>query len=185
MKTNPAITRLAARAAAIVSGFQPVQPAPERTKRTGVVKAALKITDANGCHPLALAIQQPYAELILRRLKRVENRVWTMPHVTGWVYLHASPARSASKYAQIVEDAFDQDPKNQAFMLDFPSRKQAQTGGIVGAMFIEKWITASDPEADDPFFIGPYAAVITNVRRLPFHPMKGRLGFFDVSLPQF
>lgn len=185
MKPNPAITRLAARAAAIVSGFQPVQPAPERTKRTGVVKAALKITDANGCHPLALGIRQPYAELILRRFKKLENRPWIMPHATGWFYIHATPSKSSDAYAAGLVTALEEDTPAQAFMMDFPSRKQAQTGGIVGAMHIEKWITAADPEADDPFFIGPYAAVITNVRRLPLYPIKGRLGFFDVNLPQF
>lgn len=177
---NP-IKEFARRAAKVakanrVPGFRAV-----RKINPGVVRQGLEMTDENGCHPLALAIRQPHAELILRRLKKLENRVWNMPHATGWFYLYASPARSNDYYRDGLAPGYDVAPK---FMMDFPSRKEAQTGGIIGAFHISEWVNADSADAADPFFIGPYAAVITDVRRLPFTPVQGRLGFFRVDVPK-
>lgn len=179
--STPSILAFAPQAAAIARKHGTGKRIKPRRQNQGIVKRSLKITDENGVHPLALAVRQPHAELILRGLKKPENRTWKMPHVTGWIYLYASPAKTIADFDQGLVTARETTP---LFITDFPSRKQAETGGIVGAIFIEKWISADDPEASDPYFIGPYAAYVTQVRRLPLQPLRGSLGFFPVKVPK-
>lgn len=49
-------------------------------------------------------------------------------------------------------------------------------GGIVGRANLVDCVTKSD----SPWFFGPYGFVLEDVSPLPFVPMKGELGIFEV-----
>lgn len=185
MKPNPAITALAKKTARIVKRHglarAPKTP-PARSPGAGMLERALEAVDANGCHPIALSVYQPWAEFILNGNKKVENRSWRKPKVTGWVYLHASKTLDITIYQEAVSFIRRALPEPYHHLIPRPS--ECTRGGIVGAMYIEKWISAEDPEADDPWFVGPHAALITQVRRLPFQEMTGLQGFFSCQLPE-
>ena len=62
-------------------------------------------------------------------------------------------------------------------IIDFPSREEFQTGGIVGSVEIVECVNNSS----SLWFVGPYGFVLKNAQNTLFKPMKGRLGFFDVG----
>ncbi|HVU38056.1 MAG TPA: hypothetical protein VHC95_06955 [Opitutales bacterium] len=112
-----------------------------------------------------LSVRQPWATLILRAGKDIENRTWPT-RARGWVLLHA------------FQDAGD-------FMamhclswcglapVEFPK------GAILGAMKIDGCVT----ESKSPWFVGPYGYIIAETRIFakPI-PYTGALGFFNVEL---
>ncbi len=53
-------------------------------------------------------------------------------------------------------------------------------GGIVGMVEIIDCRMASE----SPWFSGPYGFVLANAKELDFVPCKGRLGIFNIELPQ-
>jgi hypothetical protein len=120
--------------------------------------------------------------------KDVENRSWAT-RIRGRVLIHAA--------ATITQDEW-----NDAWDFSKPMRHQshplisipdigwfrskaggasflegAACGGIVGEVEIVDCVTMSV----SPWFVGPYGFVLRNVKPLPFRPLKGRLGFFEVD----
>jgi hypothetical protein len=57
--------------------------------------------------------------------------------------------------------------------------RDLQRGGIIGAMRIDDCVTADA----SPWFTGPYGFVIGAAVQLPFLPVSGKQGFFNVPLP--
>ena len=130
----------------------------------------------------ALSIRQPWAWAIVHAGKDIENRSWPT-RFRGLVLIHAGV------YAPKADDV---DEFNSVFHLavtDASERKRIcpkwtealsfERGGIVGIAEIVGCVTTSS----SPWFFGPYGFVLRNARPLPFHPCKGRLGFFDVDYP--
>ena len=58
-----------------------------------------------------------------------------------------------------------------------PEYEALQRGGIIG----EAEIVDCVDHSASPWFVGPFGFVLRNARPLPFRPLKGRLGFFEVS----
>ena len=104
----------------------------------------------------ALSIRQPWCHHILHGGKDVENRTWRT-QVRGAVLIHASKR---------VE------PGDR----DRVDRLGCPLGGIVGVMEITDCVS----EMDSEWFHGPFGFVIGRRRPLPFVPLRGALGFFDV-----
>jgi hypothetical protein len=113
-----------------------------------------------------LTIRQPFAELIIRGIKDVENRTW-QTNYRGPLLIHAGLARPGKDLLRDIEDHCK---------IELPS---LQYGGIIGQ------VTLLDCVEDHPseWFCGPFAFVLATPRRLPFMPCRGRLGFFDFPLP--
>lgn len=130
----------------------------------------------------ALSIRQPWAEMIVRGFKNIENRTWPTSF-RGMVAIHAG--RKVDEYAigllrrrgYAVADAKDQ-----------------RTGGIVGVAKIVDCVEAGDgdPFADwypdyvgeseyvkSEWFEGPYGFVLEGARAIELIPCPGRLSFFD------
>jgi activating signal cointegrator 1 len=126
----------------------------------------------------ALTICQPYAELICRKLKRVENRNWSTSY-RGPLLIHAGKSRKwmTTKYG-ISED-------EMAF------------GAIVGICDLVDCLSVNvgphglfnDPAAYSRWpwlrghehISGPNCLVIDNVRRIKEPvPYRGAQGFFEV-----
>lgn len=125
----------------------------------------------------AISIRQPWASLIVDGPKRIENRTWKTSR-RGWVLVHAGltwcpPEVEAFEFCRdrgLLEDA------SAAKVLREINRK---CGGIIGAMRIDDCVETET----SPWFTGPHGFVIGAVVKLPFLPVRGKQGFFEVSLP--
>ncbi|MFY9830510.1 MAG: ASCH domain-containing protein [Rhodoplanes sp.] len=116
----------------------------------------------------ALSIRQPWAELIVAGLKDIENRTWRTDY-RGPVLIHAG-----MKIEPIDADLREWVKRISGF--DLPQADDLLRGGIVGQAEIVDLVQSSS----SPWFSGPYGFVLANARRLPFRPMPGQLGIFEV-----
>lgn len=118
----------------------------------------------------ALSIRQPWAWLIVNGHKDIENRSWPTRY-RGQVLVHASKGMTRAEYDDVVEFI-----ENDLLNVQLPPRETLERGGIVGQVTIFNCVTASD----SPWFFGPQGFHLRDAAALPFVPIKGALGFFDV-----
>ena len=116
----------------------------------------------------ALSIRQPWAHLITHGLKPVENRTWSTK-VRGEILIHASKGFDRAGYEWVRENFPE---------IYLPQPHEFERGGIVGSANLYDVTTA----ASSPWFSGPFGFCLDKGKPLPFVPMLGRLGFFDVAL---
>jgi hypothetical protein len=126
---------------------------------------------------MALSIRQPWAWLIMNAGKDIENRNWPTKF-RGRVLIHAAKGCTVDEYDSVYEWLSDE--FEDAFCEAMPDLKAIERGGIIGSVEIVDCVTSSSSS----WFFGRYGFVLRNPRVLPFTPCKGRLGFFDVSLPE-
>lgn len=114
----------------------------------------------------ALSIQQPWGWLIANGHKDIENRSWPTKF-RGQFLIHAG-----KKYDGPFKE------------WDFPAIKRPNNfkmGGIIGVAEIVDCVI----ESDSPWFFGKFGFVIKNARPVPYMPVRGQLGFFDVDFPRY
>ena len=116
----------------------------------------------------ALSIKQPWATMIVKGIKPVENRTWRTRY-RGEVCIHAGKTFDHEGLAWLIENGHVDSTATEA---DF------QKGGIVGRAVITDCVE----EHDSPFFFGPYGFVLEDAQELQFQEIKGRLGFFTFLL---
>lgn len=123
----------------------------------------------------ALSIQQPWAWLIVNGLKDIENRTWRTAF-RGRVLVHAGKTLDASAWSFFRASWRFRD-------IALPPMESIERGGIVG------WVDITDCLAEtvelhraSRWFNGPYGFVLANAKPLPFHPLRGKLGFFEVDV---
>lgn len=114
----------------------------------------------------ALSIQQPWAWLIVNGYKDIENRSWPT-NVRGEKLIHAGKKVDAEGY-EWVRETFPEIP--------LPPIDALERGGIVGRARLVDCVTAMVSR----WFFGPYGFVFKDAQPLPFRPVRGMLGFFDV-----
>lgn len=124
----------------------------------------------------AISIRQPWAWLIVNAGKDIENRSWRTPY-RGAVLIHAAKGCTAKEYVEAFLFAEQFVPE---IVRRMPDRKSIERGGIVGMADIVGCVK----ESSSPWFFGPNGFVLRNQKKLPFFECKGRLGFFDVELPE-
>ena len=61
--------------------------------------------------------------------------------------------------------------------VELPPFDALQRGGIVGQVDIVDCVT----ESLSPWYMGAVGLVLANAKPLPFRPLKGALGFFEVA----
>lgn len=115
----------------------------------------------------ALSIRQPWAWLILKGYKDIENRNW-FTKKRGRIFIHASLQFDYAGHAE-VQKRFPH--------IKMPAPAFFAVGGIVGEVTIKDCVNRST----SPWFFGKYGFVLENAKELPLTPCKGKLGFFDVS----
>lgn len=119
----------------------------------------------------AISIRQPWAELILRREKLVEFRLWRLPkkYCHQWLWLHVAAAMSG-KEREIARRIFG------PFVLPL--------GGFVGRIRFGLPTWNYTPEEGKPYINRPccWYWPITEVERADFIPAKGRLRIFTVEI---
>ena len=138
-----------------------------------------------------LSGRQPWWWAILEAGKRIENRVWNTSY-RGPILLHAAKGCTVDEY----EDALVW-MENRGLIdhvRDAPPLKAMQRGGIVGRARIAAVLpphrfvcnhVISDLHGADTRWHMPeqYGFVLVDVEPLPFTPMKGALGLFEVPEP--
>jgi hypothetical protein len=114
-----------------------------------------------------LSIRQPYAWLIVRGIKPVENRTW-LTTFRGRVLIHAGVTYTKRDFAEDFECYREQ---------GYPTTRDDLVGGIVGEAVIVDCVKAHP----STFFHGPYGFVLERAKSFPkLIPFRGRLGFFGV-----
>lgn len=124
----------------------------------------------------ALSIRQPWAWAILHAGKRIENRGWRC-HYRGPILIHAAKGCTRDEYEDCL-DFIHAVSRQRPFPsgLTLPALADLDRGGIVGRAEIVGCVE----DSDDPWFMGRFGIVLANVEPLPFRPLKGALGLFEV-----
>lgn len=117
----------------------------------------------------AISIRQPWAWLILKAGKDVENRTWPT-RFRGRVLIHAGKGMTREEYGDAAMIACGVSDGG----IHLPSREALERGGIIGEVEIVDCVAQSD----SLWFAGPFGFVLKNPKPLPFQPCRGALGFF-------
>ena len=124
----------------------------------------------------AISIRQPWAWLILNAGKDIENRDWPTSY-RGPILIHASKGMTRDEYDDAVDTARAARRVLGAIPgLTMPSFANMERGGIVDQVELVDCVQ----DSTSPWFFGKYGFVLRNPKRLPFVPLKGQLGFFEV-----
>lgn len=123
----------------------------------------------------ALSIRQPWAWAILTAGKDIENRGW-WTNIRGPICIHASKSMTKAEYEDCLDTVehvgrLRQLPDGVAL----PPFNQLQRGGIFGIATIIDCVDTSE----SPWFFGKFGFVLSEVKPVPFIPVKGALGFFN------
>lgn len=140
-----------------------------------MIERSILDSPVTALRPQALSIRQPWAWLILHGGKDIENRAWKTK-VRGRILIHASQGMTVDEWEDGLYFAVRARKGRDHPPVTMPGPRQIPRGGIVGSVEIVDCVTASD----SPWYMGDVGFVLRDPRPLPFVPMKGRLGFFDV-----
>lgn len=129
-----------------------------------------------------LSIRQPWAWLILNAGKDLENRKWKTKF-RGRFLIHAAKGMTKKEYEECKLWVI----ANIEYGLDLvrnklPCYEQFERGGIVGEATIIDCIDIENGALGRRWFMGPYAFVLKDIKKLPFKPMKGMLGLFTKDI---
>jgi hypothetical protein len=137
----------------------------------------------------AISIRQPWATLIVHAGKTIENRSWPTKF-RGPVLIHASKGMTQDEWLSAIQFAHYTCGVPREILKAHCEQHALDKlrGGIVGyaevtdCMCTERHASLK-PEHRSPWFMGEYGFQLANVHPLPFLPMVGRLGFFEVEVP--
>lgn len=116
----------------------------------------------------ALSIRQPWAWLIIHGGKDIENRNWHAKF-RGRFLVHAAKGMTRDEYESAAAFA-------QTIGVKVPPANELQRGGIIGSVEL----VDSVENHTSPWYMGDIGFVLKNPQPLPFVPIKGQLGFFDI-----
>jgi hypothetical protein len=133
----------------------------------------------------ALSLTQPWGWLLVQGYKTVENRIWHLPpKMRGQrVLIHAAKAMPAGAYARAGELAF------AIGGVSVPPPAELERGGIIGSVtFVDCFCPGAlvgtyDHPADVDlrwWFREQHGFIAKEPEVLPFRPLRGMLGFFEV-----
>lgn len=122
----------------------------------------------------AISIRQPWAWLIINGGKDIENRTWATK-LRRRVLVHAAKGLTRKEYEAAIDFIVEQGIPPLPFEL--PAFEQLERGGIIGSVLIEGCVESDQSR----WFTGPYGFVLGEPEPMPFIPLKGRLGFFEVN----
>lgn len=138
----------------------------------------------------ALSLYQPWAHLVVRSIKDVENRSWSTTF-RGTVYIHAGKTGGHGELEQnyVTVRAW---LRTLSPSTPLPPMEKVERGGIIGMVDIVDIIRPCLRQGDDPsklicrcgrrWHIGSqYGFVLRNAKPLPFQPLPGIQRFFKFS----
>lgn len=115
----------------------------------------------------AISVIQPWAWCIVAGGKDIENRTWRT-NFRGPVLIHAGKKFDMDAYEGLISTG------------EIPAHMKPEDfirGGIVGMAEI----VGCTEKSKSSWFMGPYGFMLENQKELPFMPVKGQLGFFEVD----
>jgi len=136
---------------------------------------------------MALSIRQPWASLILKAGKDIENRCWSTK-VRGRILVHAAKVMTRDEHSDAIDFAINaiRNDKKNANVPGLISLRELgfafedlPRGGVIGSVEIADCVR----DSASPWFMGECGFVLRDPKPLPFMPWKGKLGFFDVTYP--
>lgn len=113
-----------------------------------------------------IVIRQPWAWLIVEGFKDIENRSWATRY-RGPLLIQASASLPSKRRL----DEMRQFARRRGIAVP----DELVTGGIVGMVQLDDCII----ESRSKWFEGPIGWLLSKPKKLPFTPLKGRLGLFD------
>lgn len=119
----------------------------------------------------ALSIRQPWAWLIIHGGKDIENRTWHTKF-RGRFLVHASQGMTKNEWCDTYWFCHSRGLPVP------PSLNELQRGGIIGSVEL----VDSVDHSESPWYMGDKGFLLRDPKPLPFAPLKGRLGFFEVEL---
>lgn len=119
----------------------------------------------------AISIRQPFAWAIVEGWKDIENRDWKT-NFRGEILIHAAKGMTRLEYSDGADTIF-WSSRESAIV---PNVDELPRGGIVGIATIIDCVH----DSRSPWFFGKYGFVLANARPLPFVPLVGKLGIFNV-----
>lgn len=135
-----------------------------------------------------LSIRQPWASLIILGFKDVENRCWRDQYrdvqiatvrKAGRFLIHAAKGCTEAEWREGMLFAMERCyAAYHALTRDY-SHLTIPRGGVIGVARFDSWVE----HHYSPWFVGPGAIVMSDVRPLPFYPCRGMLGFFRLPAP--
>jgi len=125
----------------------------------------------------AISIRQPWAWLILHAGKDIENRTWATTY-RGPILIHAAKGMTMQEFEDAMNFVYC--IRNDYVLPKFekPKISDLERGGIVGQAELAACVLVSSSPWKG---FGSWGFVLRNVKPLPFRPLKGQLGIFDVS----
>ena len=117
----------------------------------------------------ALSIKQPWADLVVLGIKRIENRTWKSNY-RGPLAIHASKTFDEEGAVWIKEEF--------PFLEQHIKVSRYNLGGFVGHVTMTDCIEMSG----DVWFSGPFGFVFINPKGIKFKPWKGQQSFFHAPL---
>ena len=127
----------------------------------------------------AISVRQPWAWLIVGGHKDIENRDWPTKF-RGPILIHAGKAPDGEAMNDLRCYRHPVTKDSLPSIADCPfagGREIYEMGGIVGEAEIVDCVTSSA----SPWFVGCFGFVLRNARPLPFRPLRGQLGIFEVK----
>lgn len=127
-----------------------------------------------------LSVRQPWAWALMTGIKDVENRDWRVPVQTGQLLgIHASKGCTRAEWedaAAFIQDVAQVRPPRLEDL-----RAQGQVGALLGTVEVVGLVE----RGRSPWFVGRYGIEVRRPRLLdkPL-PMNGRLGLFEVMVPE-
>lgn len=122
----------------------------------------------------AISVRQPWAWLVVQGHKPVENRSWATKY-RGPLLIHASKGMTRDEFDSAMIFAINV----CGFRGHFPRFEELERGGIVGAVRMVDCV-APNARTSRWHMDGQHGFLLRDAQPLPFVPMNGRLGFFDV-----
>jgi len=121
--------------------------------------------------PKCLTVRQPWADLIARGIKTIENRTWQTHH-RGEIYIHAGSKLHITPISTIEK-------KHQL---------QIDRGSLVfGAIIARVNLVDIVSKSSSPYFTGPFGWVFDDIEAIEPIPCLGTMGLFnlpnDIKLP--
>lgn len=118
-----------------------------------------------------ISVRQPWAWLIIFKLKDIENRTWATKF-RGRILIHAAKGMTRREYETVEANLlWHTDP-----IIELPPYEELARGGIIGSVEITDCVSESNSE----WFGGPYGFVLRDPRPMEFLPWTGRLGIFEI-----
>ncbi len=126
-----------------------------------------------------LSIRQPWAWLIVKRYKPVENRGWPT-NLRGEVLIHAAKGCTAVEFFDALDWIKDHPLAHEKKMYqhasNIPALSKIDRGAIIGKATLVDCVE----DHHSPYFVGPYGHVFAAAQRCEPFPYKGTLGYFEV-----